>query len=117
MNWYVEVLKRYEVFYGRAHPTEYWKFVLSNIIIMIAPGLVDRLFGIWGAPSGVYGLAVLIPGIAVAIRRLHDTNRSDWWLLISMVPVIGTIVLLVFMVLDSQRDANQYGPNPKAARS
>jgi uncharacterized membrane protein YhaH (DUF805 family) len=115
MNWYIEVLKKYTVFDGRAHRTEYWMFVLFNVIITIALGLIDRLLGISGVLSGIYGLAVLIPGIAVGIRRLHDTNRSGWWLLISLVPVIGTIVLIVFMVQDSQPDTNQYGPNPKAA--
>lgn len=115
MNWYIEVLKKYAVFDGRAHRTEYWMFVLFNVIITILLGLIDGLFGILGVLSGIYGLAVLIPGIAVSIRRLHDTNRSGWWLLISLVPVIGTIVLLVFMVQDSQADTNQYGPNPKAA--
>lgn len=90
-------------------------FVLFNLIITIALGLIGGLFGISGVLSGVYGLAVLIPGIAVSIRRLHDTNRSGWWLLISLVPVIGTIVLIIFMVQDSQPDTNQYGPNPKAA--
>lgn len=115
MNWYIEVLKKYTVFDGRAHRTEYWMFVLFNVIITIVLGLIDRLVGISGVLSGIYGLAVLIPGIAVGIRRLHDTNRSGWWLLISLVPVIGTIVLIVFMVQDSQPDTNQYGPNPKAA--
>jgi len=59
-------------------------------------------------------LAVLIPGLAVAIRRLHDTNRSGWWFLIVLVPLIGAIVLLVFLLQDSQPSENQYGPNPKA---
>lgn len=115
MNWYIEVLKKYAVFDGRAHRSEYWMFVLFNVIITIVLGLIDRLLGISGVLSGIYGLAVLIPGIAVSIRRLHDTNRSGWWLLISLVPVIGTIVLIVFMVQDSQPGTNQYGPNPKAA--
>ncbi|MGB7292897.1 MAG: DUF805 domain-containing protein [Thermodesulfobacteriota bacterium] len=115
MNWYIEVLKKYAVFDGRAHRTEYWMFVLFNVIITILLGLIDGLFGILGVLSGIYGLAVLIPGIAVSIRRLHDTNRSGWWLLISLVPVIGTIVLLVFMVQDTQPGTNEYGPNPKAA--
>lgn len=115
MNWYIEVLKKYTVFDGRAHRTEYWMFVLFNVIITIVLGLIDRLLGISGVLSGIYGLAVLVPGIAVSIRRLHDTNRSGWWLLISLVPAIGTIVLIVFMVQDSQPETNQYGPNPKAA--
>jgi uncharacterized membrane protein YhaH (DUF805 family) len=72
MNWYIEVLKKYAVFDGRAHRTEYWMFVLFNIIITIFLGLIDRLLGISGVLSGIYGLAVLIPGIAVGIS---ETSR------------------------------------------
>jgi uncharacterized membrane protein YhaH (DUF805 family) len=81
--------------------------------------IVDGMIGSYnseggiGLLSGIYSLAVLIPGIAVSVRRLHDTNRSGWWLLISLIPLIGAIVLLVFMVQDSQEGDNQYGPNPK----
>jgi uncharacterized membrane protein YhaH (DUF805 family) len=62
---------------------------------------------------GLYGLAVFIPSLAVGVRRLHDTGRSGWWLLISLVPIIGIIVLIVFLVQDSQNGTNQYGENPK----
>ena len=65
--------------------------------------------------SGIYGLAVLIPGLAVAVRRLHDTGRSGWWLLIGLVPLIGAIVLIVFMATDGEPGDNAYGPNPKFA--
>jgi uncharacterized membrane protein YhaH (DUF805 family) len=65
--------------------------------------------------SGIYGLAVLIPGLAVSVRRLHDTDRSGWWLLIVLIPLIGAIVILVFMVQDSKLGENQYGSNPKGA--
>jgi uncharacterized membrane protein YhaH (DUF805 family) len=64
--------------------------------------------------GGLYSLAVMIPGIAVSVRRLHDTDRSGWWLLILLVPCVGAFVILVFTVQDSQPDENQYGPNPKA---
>ena len=63
--------------------------------------------------SGIYYLAVLIPSLAVGVRRLHDTDRSGWWLLLSLIPVIGWIVLIIFFVLDSTPGENQYGPNPK----
>jgi uncharacterized membrane protein YhaH (DUF805 family) len=65
--------------------------------------------------GGIYGLAVLIPGLAVAVRRLHDTGRSGWWLLIGLVPLIGAIVLIVFMATDGEPGDNAYGPNPKFA--
>jgi uncharacterized membrane protein YhaH (DUF805 family) len=120
MNWYVEVLKKYAVFSGRARRKEYWMFFLFNLIITFVLILIDSLMGTispqsgLGLLSGLYSLAVLIPSIAVTIRRLHDTGRSGWWILISLVPVLGGIVLLIFMVLDSEPGANQYGPNPKA---
>lgn len=115
MNWYLDVLKKYAVFNGRARRKEYWMFFLFNIIIMVVLGIVEGIVGGPGVLAGIYGLAVLLPGIAVSIRRLHDTDRSGWWLLIGLVPLIGAIVLLVFFVQDSQAAENQYGPNPKAA--
>ncbi len=119
MNLYLEVLKKYAVFSGRARRKEYWMFFLFNLIIGFVLSFIESLAGI-AAESGMsvlttlYSLAVLIPSIAVSVRRLHDTNRSGWWLFIALVPIIGAIVLLVFMVQDSQPDENQYGPNPKA---
>ena len=121
MNWYLEVLKKYAVFGGRARRREYWYFALFNLLISIVLAVIDGVTGTLSAEAGIgllgafYALAVLIPGIAVSVRRLHDTNRSGWWLLIVLVPLIGAIVLLVFMVQDSQPGENQYGPNPKAA--
>jgi uncharacterized membrane protein YhaH (DUF805 family) len=115
MNWYLEVLKKYAVFTGRAHRTEYWMFFLFNIIIGIVLGIIEGIFGGPGILGALYGLAVLVPGIAVGVRRLHDTNRTGWWLLIGLIPIIGIIVLIVFFVQDSQPGENQYGPNPKAA--
>jgi uncharacterized membrane protein YhaH (DUF805 family) len=114
MNWYLEVLKKYAVFEGRARRKEYWIFFLINLVITFVLAFLEGLAGGPGIVSAIYSLAVLIPGIAVSIRRLHDTDRSGWWLLIALIPVIGTIVLLVFMALDGTPGANQYGPNPKA---
>ena len=92
-------------------------FVLFNIIISLVLGSIEGLAGGPGVLAGIYCLAVLLPGIAVSVRRLHDTNRSGWWMLIALVPLVGAIVLLVFMVQDSQPGDNQYGPNPKDATS
>jgi len=119
MNWYVEVLKKYAVFSGRARRKEYWMFVLFNIIISFVIGFVEGMVGLardgYGPISGLYMLAILLPSIAVGIRRLHDTGRSGWWLLIMLIPIIGPLVLLFFFVGDSQPGTNQYGPNPKGA--
>ena len=121
MNWYIKVLKNYAVFEGRAQRAEYWFFLLFNIIISFAFGFVDGMLGMMdpatgiGPLGGIYSLAILIPSIAVTCRRLHDTSRSGWWILIAFIPLIGAIVLLVFTVFDSTPGDNDYGPNPKGA--
>ncbi len=119
MNWCIEVLKKYAVSSGRARRKEYWVFVLINVIITIALSFIDLALGLFdpviglGLCSGLYSLAIFIPNISVGIRRLHDTNRSGWWLLVFLVPIIGTIILIVLLALDSTSGDNQYGPNPK----
>ena len=120
----VEALKKYAVFEGRAQRKEYWFFVLFYVIFGIGLGLVDGFLGteyyvdgmaVAGLLSGLYGLGMFVPSISVTVRRLHDTGRSGWWILIGLIPLIGTIVLLVFMVLDSQEGENRFGRNPKEA--
>ncbi len=115
MNWYMEVLKKYAVFSGRAHRTEYWMFILFNFIIAFVLSFIEGLFGSRGVFGTLYSLAMLVPGLAVGARRLHDTGRSGWWQLISLIPLIGVIVLIVFLAQDSQPEENKYGPNPKIA--
>ena len=121
MSWYLEVLQKYAVFDGRARRKEYWVFLLINILVSVVLIAIDNLIGTFspqvgvGLLQGLYSLAILIPSIAVTVRRLHDTGRTGWWILISLVPLIGGIVLLVFMVLDSEPETNEYGPNPKEA--
>ncbi|RAP74928.1 DUF805 domain-containing protein [Paenibacillus montanisoli] len=113
MEWYLKVLNNYVVFEGRARRKEYWMFVLFNVIISLVLSGLARMLGMsW--ISSIYSLAVLLPGLAVAVRRLHDTNRSGWWLLINFVPLIGFIIFIVFMCLEGDPGDNQYGPNPKA---
>lgn len=120
MDWYLKVIRNYVGFSGRARRKEYWIFVLINIVISIVLAMVDGMLGLKvGGEQGagllglIYSLAILLPSIAVGVRRLHDTGRSGWWMLIAFVPFIGFIVLLVFFVLDSQPGSNEYGPNPK----
>ncbi|HHQ4481429.1 TPA: DUF805 domain-containing protein [Aeromonas veronii] len=118
MNWYISVLKQYAVFSGRARRTEYWMFVLCNVIVMLLLGMVDKLIGGDNELiSSIYSLVVLLPSLAVAARRLHDTDRSAWWLLLGLIPVIGTLVLIYFMVCNGQQGPNHFGDDPKAAPS
>lgn len=107
MEWYLEVLKKYAVFTGRSRRKEFWMFALIHLIIMVVLGWVSEVL------SSIYSLAVLLPAIGVSIRRLHDTGKRGWWLLLHFIPVIGTIILIIFFVQDSEEDANEYGPNPK----
>lgn len=118
MDWYLQVLKKYTVFSGRARRKEYWFFVLFNFLIGLGLAIVDSLTGIeqalgFGLLGTIYSLAIFIPGLAVFVRRLHDTDRSGWWFLIAFVPIVGLIVLLVFLVQDGTPGPNRFGPNPK----
>ena len=119
MNSYVQVLKKYADFSGRARRKEYWLFVLFNIIISCVLTVIDFMVGTYnqavgiGVLTGIYALAVVIPGIAVSVRRLHDTDRTGWWLLIVLVPIVGPIVLIVFMCIDGTPGTNRFGPSPK----
>jgi uncharacterized membrane protein YhaH (DUF805 family) len=120
MNWYLEALRKYAVFEGRARRMEYWMFVLINCLIVVVLSVVDTVVGLFslgnsiGALTGLYWLVVLVPSVAVTVRRLHDTDRSGWWALLALLPVLGTIVLFVFCVLDGTPGANRFGENPKA---
>jgi uncharacterized membrane protein YhaH (DUF805 family) len=113
MNGYLATLKKYADFSGRARRTEYWMFFLFNLIIAIVLGVIDTVIGSPGIIGLIFALAILVPAIAVGVRRLHDTDRSGWWLLIAFVPLIGGLVLLVFFVLDGTPGQNKYGANPK----
>jgi uncharacterized membrane protein YhaH (DUF805 family) len=115
MNGYLTTLKKWSDFSGRASRTEYWMFFLFNFIIAIVLGVIDSVIGSPGIIGLIFALAILIPAIAVGVRRLHDTDRSGWWLLIAFVPILGGIVLIVFFVLDSTPGENKYGANPKQA--
>lgn len=122
MNEFLKVIRdHYADFRGRARRREYWMFTLVSTLISIVLTGLEMAFGLEvgegaarvGVLSGLYGLAVLVPGLAVSVRRLHDTGRSGWWLLALLVPLAGAVVLLYFQLLDSQPGANRWGPNPK----
>ncbi|KAA9133407.1 DUF805 domain-containing protein [Marinihelvus fidelis] len=118
MNWYLTVLKKYAQFSGRSRRSEIWWFILFNIIVTIVLSIIDNVTGTtnasgYGILGTIYALAVLLPSIAVGVRRLHDTGKTGWWILIGLVPFVGWIVLIVFYCIDSEPGTNQYGPNPK----
>ena len=119
MNWYLIALKKYAVFSGRSRRKEYWYFYLFYILFIFVLSFIDVMIGTYDAVAeigligGVFILFMLIPLLATSVRRLHDTDRSGWWLLIALIPLIGAIVILVFTLQDSKPGENQYGSNPK----
>ncbi|MEV7568467.1 DUF805 domain-containing protein [Streptomyces tanashiensis] len=114
MNWYLDVLKKYAVFNGRARRKEFWMFELFNIIISIVLNVVDMSLDIQ-LLSLIYTVGIFLPSLAVTVRRLHDTGRSGWWVLIGLVPLVGFIVLIVFAATEGDQHQNEHGPNPKLA--
>ena len=125
MSWYLGAFKKYAVFGGRSRRMEYWSFVLFNFVVFVVLAGIDALLGTCssaagvGLLSGIYVLATLVPILALTVRRLHDIDRSGWWVLVYLIPLIGPIVLFVFALLDGTPGDNRYGPNPKgvAARA
>lgn len=119
MNWYLRAIRHYAVFSGRSRRKEYWCFTLFNLFITMALAVADTLTGTFSAATGmgllggIYTVGILIPSLAVLVRRLHDTNRSGWWIWIALIPLAGAIVLLVFLVTDGTPETNRFGPSPK----
>lgn len=119
MEWATLPLKKYADFTGRSRRKEYWMFFLLVLVVAIVVGLVEGILGLsgmigpYGPISTLFLLAILVPSIAVGIRRLHDTDRSGWWILIGLVPFVGGLILLVFYCLEGTRGPNQFGPDPK----
>jgi uncharacterized membrane protein YhaH (DUF805 family) len=135
MEWMLLPLKRYAQFTGRSRRKEYWMFVLFFVILYVIAMTLDSLLGFgtttryadmsgnsasvgFNSSGGILTLlamlALLVPSIAVAVRRLHDTDRSGWWILIGLIPLVGTIVLIVFYCTDGTKGSNRFGEDPKA---
>lgn len=119
MGWFLIALKKYVDFSGRARRREYWYFFLFYLLFYLAAAFLDGMLGAFDSGDGIallttaFALGMLLPSITVGVRRLHDTGRSGWWLLIALVPVLGALVLLFFSVQDSEPGDNRFGPNPK----
>lgn len=114
MEHFTAAIQQFANFEGRNARTQYWMFILFYVIFYIACMIVDNILG---KPilSSIYSIVLLVPSIAAATRRLHDTGRSGWWQLIGIIPLLGVIVLIVFLAQDSAAGDNEYGANPKQA--
>ena len=119
MNWWITCMKKYAEFSGRARRTEYWMFVLFNLVFAIVAIVLDDVLGLasedtgYGLLTALFSLAIILPSWAVTVRRLHDIGKSGWWIFINFIPYIGGIWLLVLTVIDSQPGNNKYSANPK----
>ena len=123
IDWATRPLKKYADFLGRAPRAEYWWFYLLSVVAYLVGLILDSLLATGGAlgSTGIIALllilGLLIPSLAAGVRRLHDTDRSGWWLLIAFIPLVGAIVLLVFFVLEGNKGDNRFGPDPYAGES
>ncbi len=117
MKWYLKVFRQFSDFEGRASRREYWMFILFNSIFAFAAIILDNLLGItigagsFGPLYALYGLTMFIPTWAVSVRRLHDSDKSGWMMLISVIPLIGSIWILILMAKSGDPSANSYGPS------
>jgi uncharacterized membrane protein YhaH (DUF805 family) len=120
MHWFTDVVKKYAVFSGRARRKEFWMFILFSWLLGIVVNILDKIIGTdysnntGGLLSSLVSLALLLPTLAVAARRLHDTGRSALWLFLIFAIIIGWIFLLVWYIQEGNSGDNQYGPDPKA---
>jgi uncharacterized membrane protein YhaH (DUF805 family) len=120
MDWYLAVLKKYAVFSGRARRKEYWMFYLFNMIFAFAAIILDMILGTASDRIGygffymIYMLAVFLPSLGLSVRRLHDVEKSGWFFLIGLIPLIGAIWLFVLTCTNGTVGINKYGPDPKA---
>ena len=113
IDWFVKCLKNYATFTGRARRKEYWYFVLVQFIILIVAQIIDAILGTEFVFYAIVALALFIPSFAAAVRRLHDTGRSGWWSLIALIPLIGAILLIIWLASDTKQENNQWGQPAK----
>ncbi len=114
MGYYMQCLKKYATFSGRARRKEIWMFAIFSFLVALVIGVIEGMIGMPFVLSGFYYLAMILPSWAVSVRRLHDTRRSGWWLLVSLIPVVGGLILFILLYcVDSEPGDNMYGENPK----
>lgn len=124
ISYYLLAFKKYAIFTGRSQRAEYWFFLLFNVIFTVILTLIDIAINNatsdfdenFGILSLIYLVIILVPSIAVSIRRLHDTDHSGWWISVYLIPILGPVIFVFFAIQDSDREENQYGVNPKGEK-
>lgn len=120
MKWFIHVIKNYANFEGRARRQEYWMYILFVFLFSIVAGVIDGTLGLTGEMgtgvfSSLFALFLILPSLSAGARRLHDTGKSGLWLFLYLLPVLGSLILLIFMVLPGDEGPNRYGPDPKVS--
>lgn len=113
MHWYLRAIKQYLTFRGRASRQEYWMFALYNVVISIVLYVIGHKLGGGDKPLGVYGLLILLPAFSLSVRRMHDINRSGWYILLGLIPIVGPLTLLYFKCRAGDIDENNFGAPPQ----
>lgn len=117
MNWYLKAIHQYVDFSGRARRKEYWMFFLFNIIFGLIALMLDMALGLGNESGGMlyalYLIFMFIPSLSAGVRRLHDTGKSGWYMLIGLIPAVGPLVLLIFFAMEGNTGPNEYGEDPK----
>jgi uncharacterized membrane protein YhaH (DUF805 family) len=117
MHWLLDpITKHYFDFSGRASRQEYWMFVLFYIIVSIVVSMIATATEIYFLET-IFALALLLPALGISVRRLHDVNKSGWWVLLGLIPILGFIILLTFYIQKGDPGPNQYGDNPEGNSS
>lgn len=114
INWFMKVVtQHYFDFNGRARRAEFWWYIVVYMVLAIIVNVIDSMVHLGGLLGGLLSLALLLPNLGVAVRRLHDTNRSGWWILIALVPLVGIVLLIIWYAAEGTKGPNTYGPDPK----
>jgi uncharacterized membrane protein YhaH (DUF805 family) len=120
MDWMMMPVKRYADFSGRSRRKEYWMFILGFVIAMVVVSIIENILGMSGMVGGVYGpltllliLGLFIPALACQVRRFHDQDKSGWFVLLGFIPLLGGLIVLVFMCLEGTKGPNRFGEDPK----
>jgi len=119
MEWFIYTLQQFNDFKSRSRRQEYWRFMLFYILLAIGAHFLDSLFGfasvgdVYGPIYALYIIIMFLPALAVSVRRLHDVDKSGWWLLLGFIPIIGTIWLLIYFLREGTYGPNRYGADPK----
>ncbi len=117
MQWYLKAIEQYADFHGRARRKEYWMFLLFNLSIAFVMVFIEGMLGTKGMLGLIYSLMLLVPGFSVTTRRLHDVDKSGWWSLIALIPLLGALILTYYLACQGTNGSNRFGPDPKISHS